>query len=100
MRSSIYASEVIANRDRRFGAATVYYPATLIRSDGSRAPLLFTDAELAVAADRASRNAEDIEGISAARDASRAASLRLAGILIGAGALVAAIAVGLLTWRA
>ena len=60
MRSKIYASEIVANRERRFGSATVYYPANLVRADGTEAPMLFTADELDDAAARATANPEDM----------------------------------------
>jgi hypothetical protein len=60
MKSVIHSTDIVPNTDRRFGSATAYYPARLIRADGSEAGLLFTAGEIAVAADRGKANPEDV----------------------------------------
>ena len=61
MKSALYLNEVTPNRSRRFGSATVYYPAKIIRGDGSEVMALFTDAELTESIRRAAKNPEDTE---------------------------------------
>lgn len=56
--SRVIRSEVLANRDRKFGADGIYYPAMIHGNSGSfRA--LFTEEQLQQAIDRASANPED-----------------------------------------
>lgn len=100
MKSALHASEVVANRNRRFGAATTYYPCRLIRADGSAAPMLFTDAELAVAVDRARTNAEDIEAVMELRRREARAVTRAGALLVGAALLTFAILLGVILWAA
>lgn len=98
MKSTIYASEVVANRERRFGAATIYYPARLVRSDGSTATLLFTDAELSVAADRARGNPEDLEAAIGLRNTERRSLWTTVALLAGCGIMMAAVIAGVVLW--
>lgn len=59
MNSRIYLSDKAPNRDRRFGAATEYYPAVIVH--GSRQmPALFTPADISRAMQRADANPEDM----------------------------------------
>ncbi len=67
MRSRIYASEIVENRERRFGSATAYYPAALIGPDGAESALLFTEDQLREAGIRARLNSEDVERALSAR---------------------------------
>lgn len=98
MRSTIYASEVVANRARRFGSATIYYPAKLIRADGSEATLLLTDGELATAAARGNNNREDIEAAIAAHESERKTAWRMLAVLAVSGSIMAAIIAGVVLW--
>lgn len=59
MRSKIYKSEITENTDKHHNAKDFYYPAYLISQDGTKIEMLFTDAELAIAIDRAEKNPED-----------------------------------------
>lgn len=61
IKSKIILDEVIENKDRKFGAATQYYPALAKYKDGVELPLLFTAADIAKARARASKNPEDTE---------------------------------------
>lgn len=58
MKSIIIRSEVLANRERKFGADGIYYPATIIGNDGERRAL-FTEEQIQAAIDRAAANPED-----------------------------------------
>ena len=59
MSSRINLAEKVPNRDRRFGAATEYYPAIIVH--GSRQmPALFTPADISRAMQRADANPEDM----------------------------------------
>jgi hypothetical protein len=100
MKSALHASEVVANRNRRFGSATTYYPCRLIRADGSAAPMLFTEAELAVAVDRARANAEDIDSVMQLRRQESRSMIRTAALLVGAVFLACAILSGAILWAA
>ena len=59
----IYASEKIANTQRKFGEQLEYYPAFLELENGTQMQLLFTKNQLDTALDRARNNPEDsVEG--------------------------------------
>ncbi len=62
VKSTIYKSEKVDNKERLFGSTLEYYPVMIKKSRGSEdsTPLLFTENELEVAADRAARNPEDL----------------------------------------
>jgi hypothetical protein len=60
VKSTLYAREKVANKDRRFGAVPEYYPATVVLIDGQRMPALFTEKQVQTAIDRARDNAEDM----------------------------------------
>lgn len=100
MRSIIHATEILPNRDRRFGAASVYFPATLRRADGSEVPLLFTDHELTSAKHRAEGNPEDVDAARRAGRSVRWAGLALVALLGGSALLVLVIAGGVIRWAA
>lgn len=100
MRSAIHATEVIPNRARKFGAATIYYPCRLVRADGSDELLLFTEGEIGVAAARAESNPEDLDAAIAAADAQNRSLWRMLAILSGSIALMAAIVAGAVLWPA
>jgi len=51
---------VVENKDKKFGAADEYYAVWVENSIGLEYPLLFTQREVKVAMDRASKNPEDI----------------------------------------
>lgn len=51
---------VVENKDKKFGAADEYYAVWVENSTGLEYPLLFTQREVKVAMDRASKNPEDI----------------------------------------
>lgn len=59
MKSRIDLSERVENKERRFGAALEYYPATIITGIRRR-PALFTPAQISEAMMRAEANAEDM----------------------------------------
>lgn len=59
--SKIILSEVVENKDRRFGAAPEYYPATIQYTHGGFAPVLFTNNDIDKARRRADSNPEDCE---------------------------------------
>ncbi len=61
MKSEIKCTEVIVNKDRKFGAALFYYPVIIENEVGERAGALFTEKELNDALERAERNPEDVE---------------------------------------
>lgn len=58
MRSRIYLSEKVENKDRRFGAALEYYPVEVISGDRRRFAL-FTPAQISEALLRGEANEED-----------------------------------------
>lgn len=86
MRSRLYSEDCLRNGSRKFGSATIYYPAVLIRFDGEAEPMLFTAREIDAALDRAAKNPEDIEQ---ARENIRAEwrTYRRAAMLVVAGLL-------------
>lgn len=57
--SKIDVSDVVENKERRFGAALEYYPAYLV-GIGEDTPLLFTKSQIEVARKRATKNQEDM----------------------------------------
>ena len=61
MRSTIYESERLPNKNRKFGAALDYYPA-MLDTDGVAGdiPLLFTADDINKAMARAAKNPEDM----------------------------------------
>ena len=59
MRSRIDLEEKVENKDRRFGSATEYYPATVIIGRLHR-PALFTPRQIGEALERAKSNPEDV----------------------------------------
>lgn len=72
MRSTIYSSEITINKNRKFGEATIYYPANFVRSDEDEPhALLFTASEIDAALRRAEKNVEDISAVKAAHLADR-----------------------------
>ena len=58
MKSTIHRSEVVANRERKFGEDGIYYPAIIRGNDGD-VRALFTQEQIQVAIDRAAVNPED-----------------------------------------
>lgn len=60
----IDSRKVIPNTDRKFGSAKNYVPAVLIRTDGTRQPILLTRHQLNEARYRAEQNEEDIPKLS------------------------------------
>lgn len=50
MKSRIYLSEKVPNRDRRFGSVSEYYPATVVDREMS-SPAMFTEQEILRAMD-------------------------------------------------
>lgn len=60
IKSKIILSEVVKNKDRKFGAAPEYYPAMIEYDSGGVAPVLFTNNDIDKARKRASDNPEDI----------------------------------------
>jgi len=61
VKSKIYQSEKVENKDRKFGENPYYFPAMMHDINGSQFPALFTNDQIQVAIDRATRNPEDIE---------------------------------------
>jgi hypothetical protein len=62
MKSRIYLSEKVSNKDRKFGSILEYYPSRIENSDGGVMDALFTANELEVAMKRAETNPEDVPG--------------------------------------
>jgi len=60
MKSKILMSEVVENKERKFGANLVYYPAQITLDDGTVVDALFTAGMLEDAIDRAKVNPEDM----------------------------------------
>ena len=60
MRSKIYLTELVENKERRFGSVLRYYPTRVELVDGVVHNALFTKNELDVAMERAESNSEDI----------------------------------------
>ena len=61
MKSVIHKSEVVGNKNRRFGALTEYFPVEIVDANGARYMGLFTQREIEVAERRAEFNPEDVE---------------------------------------
>lgn len=61
--STIYKTEKLNNKDKKFGAAKQYYQAFVIDSYGKKQWALFTEHELEQAINRGSKNPED-KGVS------------------------------------
>ena len=61
MDSEIKCSEIVINKDSKFGSSPFYYPCIIVNESGDRAGALFTERELNSALERAERNPEDIE---------------------------------------
>jgi hypothetical protein len=60
MKSKIYLTEKVKNKDRRFGSALEYITAWVVYPDGTEKPALFTMSPINEAIDRADDNPEDI----------------------------------------
>jgi hypothetical protein len=62
MDSVIYTEEVVENTERKFGSWSEqgYYPAFVIREDGTKQPALFTKNQIETAVVRAKKNPEDM----------------------------------------
>lgn len=60
MASSILMSEVVDNKDRKFGEALIYVPVKVVAKDGCESWAMFTENEIMVAQERADKNKEDI----------------------------------------
>lgn len=58
MKSRIHRSEVVANRERKFGADGIYYPVVIVDNTGERRAL-FTAEQMDAAVARAEANPED-----------------------------------------
>ena len=58
--SSIRLDEKVENTERKFGAALEYYPVEVITESGETQWAMFTQSEIDVAIDRATKNKEDI----------------------------------------
>lgn len=95
MKSVLYASEVTANRNRKFGAASTYYPARFVRANGTAVPALFTEAEINHAVARARANGEDIRAVDDAAAVAARWKWITVTALVGAGAVFSAVIVGL-----
>jgi len=59
MRSRIYEYDEVKNKDRKFGSALSYFPCYFQDMDGNMHPILFTEAEIEKAKERADKNPED-----------------------------------------
>lgn len=99
LRSAIYSDDAVENTLRRFGAAKRYYVAELVPEGGVPAdpiPLLFTQADIDGAAERAAKNQEDVER-AYANAVARSDGWPVAGVLaIASIALAAGTALGAL----
>jgi hypothetical protein len=62
IRSEVYLSDVIPNKNRRFGAALKYYPAFAVLGN-KKIPMLFTLDQIRTAIKRGMKNYEDVEGL-------------------------------------
>jgi len=60
MRSKIYLTELVENKDRKFGSVLEYYPTRVELVDGTVYDALFTKHEIDAAMVRAQANYEDI----------------------------------------
>lgn len=60
MKSKMYDSDVVQNKDRRFGSNDRYFAVKIVRNDGSEEDALFTDSQISQAIKRAVANPEDI----------------------------------------
>lgn len=58
--SVIYGIEAVDNKNRKFGASTVYYPVWIQTIDGKWVPALFTSKAIEDAIKRGENNPEDI----------------------------------------
>jgi hypothetical protein len=100
MKSILYTSEMTPNRNRKFGAASFYYPSRVMRANGTVVTALFTEAEINSAISRARANGEDFTAIDAEqRDARRALWISTA-LIAASAACVIAVAIGVATWSA
>lgn len=59
MKSVIYLSEKVENKDRRFGAALEYIPVTIVLTNGTELKGLFTVSMIREAVERGKVNHED-----------------------------------------
>ena len=59
MRSKIFLSEKVVNKDRRFGSALNYYPVEIHSSSGKVNRALFTIDQIREAVEREDSNKED-----------------------------------------
>ena len=60
MKSVIYEADFVPNTERRLGSALEYYPAVLVRLDGTTTDLMFTLPDFNEPAERAASNKEDM----------------------------------------
>ncbi len=60
MNSVIDQSEVIENKERKFGSNLEYYPTTIIKCNGNKIKALFTKSQINDAINRAEKNPEDM----------------------------------------
>jgi hypothetical protein len=58
--STIHLNEKVENTERKFGAALEYYPVEVINESGNTQWAMFTQSEIDVAVERATKNKEDI----------------------------------------
>lgn len=61
MKSKIILTEKVSNKQRAFGSVNDYYPAKILLPDGREKVALFTENQIEVAINRASKNKEDVE---------------------------------------
>jgi hypothetical protein len=62
MKSEIHLDEAVENTERKFGSWSEqgYFPAFVIRQDGTKQPALFTKSQIEIAVVRAKKNPEDM----------------------------------------
>jgi hypothetical protein len=60
MESIIVLSEIITNKERKFGSQLEYFPCEIKQEDGICLHALFTKEQIFTATERANRNPEDI----------------------------------------
>ncbi len=60
MKSKIFFSEKLENKNRHFGSALTYYPAMIDNGFGEEHPALFTIDQIKKAMNRANLNPEDV----------------------------------------
>lgn len=100
MKSTLYTSEMTPNRNRKFGAASFYYPSRVVRANGTVVGALFTEAEINNAISRARANGEDFTAIASEQREARRSLWISAAIIAVSALLVVSAAIGVATWSA